>query len=492
MAKMTFFNKGDNLVVRLRFAPSPTGNLHIGTLRTALFNWLYAKAQKGVFILRIEDTDLQRSKSEYEDNIVEGLKWLGMSYEEGPAVGGEYGPYRQKERIVSGIYKKALDELLDKGYAYYCFCTESELNEEREAAKKANKPYVYSRKCYGLSKNEVAEKLKQNLAYTIRFKMPDEDILFQDIIRNDINFDCRLVSDFVIMKSDGSPSYNFACVVDDIDMKITHVVRGEDHISNMPKQLALFAAFGAMPPQYAHMPMILGADRSKLSKRHGATSVTEYRDQGFLPDAFINYLSLLGWSPKDEQELLSVSEIIEQFSLERISKAGAIFDVKKLTWMNGQYIRKMNKDTYFQFVWPFVDQDLKANLEENYSIESLKNLLFSVRDNLDLVSEISTYIKVYVDSDDVFREKVASFDFSDSDLQVIRLFYNYLKNVESLSVDSVEYGLTSILEQTGFGKGKVFRPLRIACTGEKSGPHVAEILSILGKEKLLRRLEIQL
>jgi nondiscriminating glutamyl-tRNA synthetase len=476
-------------LIRLRFAPSPTGNLHIGTLRTALFNWLFTKNQKGTFILRIEDTDLQRSKPEFEDNIKEGLSWLGLTGDEGVAEGGEFGPYRQTDRIKEGFYKRAMDELLEKKEAYYCFCTPADLDAERTAAKEAGHPYVYTRKCCSLTESDVQSKLTNGAAYTIRFKMPDtKDLLFQDIIRDDINFDCSLVSDFVIMKSDGSPSYNFACVVDDKDMKITHVVRGEDHISNMPKQLSLYKSFGVEAPKYAHMPMILGPDRSKLSKRHGATSVTEYRDQGFLKDAFINYLSLLGWSPEGEQEIFTVEEIISQFSLDRVSKSGAIFDVKKLTWMNGQYIRKYTPEALFELAWPFVNDDLKATLSSIYSNDELVKIVSSVKDNLDTLADISAYIEVYSHTTEQYSAKLANFEFSESDKTVIQHFSEFVKSTDSLTKESVDTALEDILEKTGLGKGKVFRPLRISASAEKSGPHVSELLAILGKDKLLSRL----
>ncbi|RAP37217.1 glutamate--tRNA ligase [Candidatus Marinamargulisbacteria bacterium SCGC AAA071-K20] len=478
-----------NTLIRLRFGPSPTGNLHIGTLRTALFNWLYTRSKLGKFILRIEDTDLLRSKPEYEQNIKEGLEWLGLNCDEGPEEAGDFGPYRQTDRIKEGYYKRALEELLEKKKAYYCFCTVSDLNGERESSKSAGKPYVYSRKCCALTPEDVKSRLSENIPYTLRFKMPENNsLLFKDIIRDDIKFDCTLVSDFVIMKSDGSPSYNFACVVDDKDMKITHVVRGEDHISNMPKQLAIFEALGSPAPEYAHMPMILGTDRSKLSKRHGATSVTEYRDQGFLKEAFINYLSLLGWSPNDEQEIFSLDEIISQFGLDRVSKSGAIFDIKKLTWMNGQYIRKCSPEDLFERAWPFVTDTLKSKLTTLYSAEDLVKIVNSVKDNLDTLADVSSYIEVYANTEDEYLDKLSNFEFSESDKSVILHFSDFLATSSDLNKVSVDQALDSILEKTGLGKGKVFRPLRIASSAEKSGPHVSELLAILGKEKLQNRL----
>jgi len=274
-------------MTRVRFAPSPTGNLHIGTLRTAIFAWLFAKQQKGSFILRIEDTDLQRSKPEYEDNIYEGLDWVKIVPDEGPKEGGEFGPYRQSERIERGLYQTYANQLLESGKAYYCFCTEEELKAERDAAIAGGKPYVYEGKYRDLSLEEAKKRVEAGDPYSIRFKLPkDGNLVYRDEIRGDISFDLALIGDFVILKSDGSPSYNFAVVIDDALMKITHVIRGEDHISNMPKQLCLFDAFGFEWPKFAHLPMILGPDKSKLSKRHGATSITDYRDEGFFTTSF--------------------------------------------------------------------------------------------------------------------------------------------------------------------------------------------------------------
>ena len=325
--------------IRVRFAPSPTGNLHIGTLRAALFNWLYAKSQGGTFILRIEDTDYERSESKYEQNILDGLDWLALNVDEGPIQGGDYGPYRQSERIDQQIYQQYAQKLLDKGLAYYCFLTPEDIQKEKESAIKSGIPYMHSRQSLEMTPDEVQKCLNEGKPYAIRFKMTqDRAITHHDEIRGSIEFDCSLLSDFVLIKSDGTPSYNFAVVVDDALMNISHVIRGEDHISNMPRQLAIYEALSFDIPIFAHLPMILGPDKSKLSKRHGATSVTEYKDRGFLKESILNYLALLGWSPKGEQEMMSFDDLCNQFTLDRVHKAGAVFDIQKLMWMNGQAI----------------------------------------------------------------------------------------------------------------------------------------------------------
>ena len=476
-------------MVRVRFAPSPTGNLHIGTLRTALFNWLFARHHKGVFILRIEDTDLQRSEAQYETNILEGLEWLGLTVDEGPNEGGDYGPYRQSERIEQGAYKKHCDALLEKGSAYYCFDTDEGLEAEREEAKAKGVPYKYSRRALQLSADEVKANLESGLPYTIRFKMPDEGTLvYKDLIRDDIEFDLSLVSDFVIMKSDGSPAYNFACVVDDVDMAITHVVRGEDHISNMTRQLALFKALEHEAPQFAHMPMILGPDKAKLSKRHGATSVTSYRDEGYIADAFFNFLTLLGWSPESEEEFFSKEELIEQFGLERVSKSNAVFDSTKLTWMNGQYLRKYSAETFEPAVAPYISEDVATRLSK-FDATQKQDALFSVITNMNLLSEINQYMDVYVCSEDEHAKMVSEIEFNESNRDVLSRFKTKVEALSKLTRDDVNTILDEILDETGLGKGKVFLPVRLALSGQKSGPNIGDFAHVLGRDNVVMRLQ---
>jgi nondiscriminating glutamyl-tRNA synthetase len=474
--------------MRLRIAPSPTGTLHIGTLRTTLFNWIFAKHHKGTLVLRIEDTDAERSKPEFEKNIIDGIDWMGLTPDEGPVQGGSYGPYRQSERMAEGLYLKYAQQLLDEKKAYYCFCSDADLDAERQEAELAKRPYIYSRKCIHLSLDEIQQKQAQGLKASIRFKMPDQQsITFADIIRGDITFDLTLISDFVIIKSDLSPSYNFAVVVDDWLMAISHVIRGEDHISNTPRQLAVFEAFGQKPPLYAHLPMILGPDKSKLSKRHGATSVTEYAAQGYLSTALFNYLVLLGWSSPDGQEILSKQAIIDVFSLERISKSGAVFDITKLKWMNGQYIRQLSPQDLTQTLLPFLNEELAAQVKHIDS-ETVAKMMASVQDNLDLLPDVNIYLPVYFMAEDRFKEAVKAFVFSEPDRQVIGLFCEALKGLTTpLTPQDIESFFNAILTQTGLGKGKVFKPIRIACTGMGSGPHLPHMLSLLGKELLIHR-----
>jgi nondiscriminating glutamyl-tRNA synthetase len=326
---------------RVRFAPSPTGPLHIGGARSALFNYLFAEHTGGDLVLRIEDTDLERSKREYEDEIIASLQWLGLSWSEGVGVGGENSPYRQTERL--DIYKKYAAELLEKGHAYYCFCTPEELEQEREDLLAGGEMVRYSGKCSRLTPAQVQEKLQAGIKPSIRFRAPQNKIyIVNDLVRGQVSFESDNTGDFIIVKSDGIPTYNFAVVIDDVLMGITHVVRAEEHLSNTPRQLMIYDALNFPRPEFAHISLILGSDRQKMSKRHGATSLIQYREMGYLPEAMFNFLALLGWSPEGEQEILPAADIIKGFTLHGIQKP-AVFDLDKLNWINQQYLKKLSR-----------------------------------------------------------------------------------------------------------------------------------------------------
>ncbi len=475
-------------MTRVRFAPSPTGNLHIGTLRTALFAWLYAKSTNGQFVLRIEDTDQERSEAHYETSILEGLDWMGLTIDEGPTTVGNYGPYRQSERMAAGRYQKMAQELLDKGQAYYCFDTPEELELERQAAINAKKPYVYSRNALTLSQAEVQDKLAAKKPYTIRFKMPDSGTLkYTDLIRGEVAFELNLIGDFVIMKSDGSPSYNFAVVVDDIGMAISHVVRGEDHISNMPRQLCLYDAFQQPWPAFAHMPMILGADKSKLSKRHGATNVIEYKQQGYLADALFNFLALLGWSPEGEAELLSRSAIKSQFSLDRISKSNAVFDTEKLNWMNGQYIRQLDQVSLMSECMPYVSSEVQEKLQLYTDVDQQKALV-SIQDNLETLVQVNEYLDVYIMTDDQFQSQLQTIKWQPTDRDVIKHLTDQFHHCDEWNSTSIIRIIDNTMSELSLGKGKVMKPLRLVTTAQSAGPYIVDILDVFGKEKTLQRL----
>ncbi|MBQ2763508.1 MAG: glutamate--tRNA ligase, partial [Firmicutes bacterium] len=328
---------------RLRFAPSPTGPLHIGGARSALFNYLLAKKHGGTFLVRVEDTDLERSSKESEENIKDSLRWLGMDWDEGIDVGGEHGPYRQMERL--DIYNAAVQKLLDEGKAYYCFCSEEELAKEKEEQQARGEMPKYSGKCRHLTKEQQQELLDKGIKPVIRFHVPEgETVVVDDQVRGEVTFETDGIGDFIIVKSDGIPVYNFAVVLDDVTMKITHVIRGEEHLSNTPRQLMLYDALGYEKPKFAHISLILGRDNegklTKMSKRHGSTSVVAYKEQGFLPEAIDNFLALLGWAPGGEEELFTLEQLTQEFSLDHVSKSPAVFDIEKLKWINGMYIRK--------------------------------------------------------------------------------------------------------------------------------------------------------
>ncbi|HXH04957.1 MAG TPA: glutamate--tRNA ligase, partial [Vicinamibacterales bacterium] len=325
---------------RVRFAPSPTGYLHVGGARTALFNWLFARKHGGVFILRIEDTDVERSSEEMVEGILEGLRWLGLRWDEGPGVGGPYGPYFQSGRLER--YREMAERLAAGGLAYYCYCTPEALRARREAAERQGGGWRYDRACLALSSEEIAERERAGRPRAIRFRVPAGRTVFRDLVHGEIAVDHETIEDFVILRSDGHPTYQLSVVVDDLDMRITHVIRGDDHISNTPKQILLYRAFGGEPPAFAHVPLILGPDRRRLSKRHGATSVMEYKRLGYLPEAMVNFLALLGWSPATGQEIFTRDELIAAFSLEGISSSQAIFNPEKLDWFNAQHIMRLD------------------------------------------------------------------------------------------------------------------------------------------------------
>ncbi len=387
--------------VRVRIAPSPSGNLHIGTARTALFNYLFAKKMGGKFILRIEDTDAERTSQEYIDNIFDSLKALGLNWDEGPDVGGPYGPYTQSKRF--DIYPKYVQQLLDSGFAYECFCTPEELEQEKEEATKAKKPYVYSKKCEHLTEEEKAKLRAEGRKPAIRFNIAkaqkafhDSSILkFNDLVKGELHMDTDLLGDFVIQKSNGAPTYNFAVVIDDALMKISHVIRGEDHISNTYKQILIFEALGFEVPRFGHLGMILAPDRSKLSKRHGATAVSDFVKQGYLTEALINFVALLGWSPSDGEEIKPVEEIAKDFRIDEISSSNSIFEYDKLRWMNSHYIKMLPMDKLKEMLKPYLTQ---YNLNELTDAQYTK-MVEITREPLTLLSDITDAVPYFFGKD---------------------------------------------------------------------------------------------
>jgi len=380
--------------VRVRFAPAPTGRLHVGGARTALFNYLFARGHKGAFILRVEDTDPARSSEEYYRSIIEALTWLGLEWDEGPDVDGKYGPYRQSQR--RDIYAEYLDGLKESGRAYECFCTPEELEERRRHARDAGAAPRYDGRCANLSPQERERLAGQGLKPCLRFRLDGgADLAFDDLVRGRVEIKAGDLDDFVVARPDGSPTYNFVCAVDDATMAISHVIRGEDHISNTPRQLAVYRALGFEPPTFAHLPLLLGPDKSRLSKRHGAKSVLEYRAEGYVPEAFVNFLALLGWSYGDERELFSLKELRKYFSLARVAKKGAVFDVDKLKWMNGVYLRKLSAEELFERAGPWLEEAGLASAEADEKTKLAKRALALEHEKIKTLSEAPDLIAFF-------------------------------------------------------------------------------------------------
>lgn len=460
--------------IRVRLAPSPTGFLHIGTARTGLFNFLFAKKNKGKFILRIENTDRERSKPEYEKDIIENLKWLGIQWDE--------GPFRQSDRPE--IYRSYLKKIIENGHAYYCFCSAEELEAIKQEQMSRGETPRYSGKCATLSKEEVQKRLSQGKAAVIRFRTAKKKIVFDDLIRGPVEFDSALFGDFVIAKDLNSPLYNFAVTIDDHEMQITHVIRGEDHISNTPKQILIQEVLGLTKPRYAHLPLIFGADRSKMSKRYGDVSVLEYRKQGYLPQALINFMALLGWNPGTDKEIFSMNDFIKEFSLEKVQKAGAIFNIQRLNFINGFYIRQKSLDELLDLSLPYLPQ-------VGESRSKLKEILSLYQERLKKLSELPDLIGFFFEEKlnypkDLLRWK----NMNDEEIKnVLNILENVLSQIKE--GDFTKEELEKILMEVvrGDDRGKLLWPLRVALTGQKASAGPFEIASVLGKEKTLARIK---
>jgi len=496
--------------IRTRFSPSPTGFLHIGNARTALFNFIFTRKHQGRVILRIEDTDKKRSTPGNEKVIFDSLKWLNIEWDEGPDGDGNYGPYRQSER--SKIYKKYLEKLLKEGRAYHCFCSIEDLEAHKQYAMSIGKPPVYSGKCAELPKETVDKHLKEGRESIVRFKTPAKNIAFKDLVKGEVETDTSLLGDFSIAKDLESPLYNFACAIDDFEMKITHVIRGDDHLSNTPKQMLIQEALGFPRPQYAHLPMILASDKSKLSKRHGAVGVLEYKKMGYLSEAMINFLAFLGWNPGTEREIFSLASLIKEFSLERVKKSGAVFNLKRLDYLNGFYIRqrpikKLTPDCLSYLIESKLIE--KTNEEE----KPLKTPEFKVRETGEIIDlpRIEKIISIYhqrlkkiseiSELTDFFFKKELKYEkellrWKDQKDQAVVETLDKLKEILSKIEDRDwdKENLEKILlkESQAIAKqdrGYLLWPLRLALTGKKASATPFEIGEILGKEKTLERIE---
>ena len=474
--------------VRVRFAPSPTGYLHIGGARTALFNWLFARKMGGKLILRIEDTDTERLKEDSVSQILTSLKWLGLNWDEGPEAGGECGPYYQSERRE--LYSKYAQQLLDEGKAYYCFCTPADLEAEREKQRAAKQPFRYARTCRELDPEVAKARAAAGEPYSVRIKIPTEgSITVHDLIHGDVTFNMDQFDDFVIVKSNGMPTYNFAVVVDDHLMGMTHVLRAEEHLSNTPKQLLIYEALGFEPPKFGHMPMILAPDRSKLSKRHGATSVEEFRAQGYLPEAIINYLTLLGWGPGDEREIFTLEETVKLFELEQMSKKAAVYDTKKLTWMNGQYLSELPLEKILPEAKTFFIKDglvTKEWLAENK--EYFAKLVDTVRVRVKTLQEVADASAYFFKDVEAYDEKGVAKHFKPEAAELLEKCIAALEADEVFDLTSTEAIYNKIAADNGLALGKVIHPTRLALTGRTVSPGMFDVMVLLGKEKTLARM----
>ena len=478
-----------DVAMRVRFAPSPTGPFHIGGARSALFNWLLARKTGGKLILRIEDTDLERSSRESEENIKNALKWLGIDWDEGIDIGGEYGPYRQTERLP--IYAEYTERLLASGKAYRCYCTDQELDAERQKLMAEGQTPRYLGKCRQLTAADEAALLAEGRKPTVRFRVPEnQDITFQDAVRGTVSFDSNGIGDYVIVKSDGIPVYNYAVVLDDALMKITHVVRAEEHLSNTPRQILLYQALGLPLPIFGHVSLILGKDRSKMSKRHGATSVEQYKALGYLPEALVNFLALLGWSPVGEQEIFSSAELIELFSLDHVAKNPAVFDIDKLNWINSQYLKRLDLDHLTDMALPHL---LEAGLIEAELTAERKawvtQVVGAVREYISFAAQIPEHAAVFF-QDEITMENDETADvLRDPDVpQVMEAFLNKLAAMDPVDGEQVQAALKAVGKELKLGGKKVFMPVRVALTGKMHGPELIALIPLLGVARTTARI----
>jgi nondiscriminating glutamyl-tRNA synthetase len=474
--------------VRVRFAPSPTGLLHIGNARTALFNCIFSRHYGGRFVLRIEDTDVERSTEESVDRILEDLHWLGLQWDEGPDRNGPYGPYRQSQRL--SLYRDNTERLLREEQAYKCFCSPERLEALRkEQISKGTMPR-YDGQCRSLTKEDISRMESSGGRPAIRFHVRKGAIPFEDLIHGKMNFESEGIGDFIIMRSDGMAAYNFACVIDDHLMEITHVIRGEDHLSNTPRQIQIYRALGWQPPEFAHHTLILGPDRSPLSKRHGSTTVSQYREEGFLPEALLNDLVLLGWTPPSGDEILSLDRMIKDFSIGAVSTSAPIFNRKKLEWLNSQYIRKQDDESLFRMLLPHLE---KTGLPvREIDLQYLSKVISILKENLVVLSQIGEYLGIFFDEKFHFEDDVRAVLLDPDNRKTLENILEVVKITLEMTEDGWRSLVSSMEERTGRkGKG-LLAPLRAAVTGKTKGPELARTLPLLGKERVIKRLEMAL
>jgi len=470
--------------VRVRFAPSPTGFLHVGGLRTALYNYLFARSQGGRFLLRIEDTDRSRFVPGAVDNLLETLAWAGLDFDEGPGVDGGQGPYVQSERLA--LYRKHAELLLEAGYAYTAFETPEELEELRRSQERSGAPILYDRRALRLAPDEVARKREQGVPFVIRLSVPrDRMVVVEDLIRGRVEFDAGQIDDQVLLKSDGYPTYHLANVVDDHLMGVSHIIRGEEWLPSTPKHVLLYELFGWSIPHFAHLPLLLNPDRSKLSKRQGDVAVEDYRAKGILPEALVNFVALLGWNPGTEQEIFSMEELIQQFSLERVGKSGAIFNIDKLRWMNAQHLRR-KPDAELVAV-------LRAQLQAaglgDYSETYLGAVVRLMRERAETADDLFLKARYFYEDPESYDPEALAKRWSADTPAQMRMVRNGLAAIEAFSHETIEAAVREAAAQCGVGAGKIIHPLRLAITGVPLGPGLFELMEALGKSICLRRID---
>ncbi len=478
-------------MIKTRFAPSPTGMLHVGNVRTALFAYLYARHTGGHFVLRIEDTDLDRSEAQYTEKLMDDLKWLGMDWDEGPIAGGPSGPYLQSERL--DIYKEYAEKLISEGRAYHCYCTPEEIDARKAELQAQGKPPHYDGKCLRLTAEQKRQFEQEGRKPVVRFRVYDEDFVFQDIVKGEVKFPQGMVGDFVILRGNGIPVYNYAVVVDDMLMEITHVLRADEHLSNTVRQLMIYKAFGAKPPEFAHMSLVMGPDGKKLSKRHGATSVEEFRQMGYLPEALANYLSLLGWSSPDGKEILSKEELIKLFDLDRLSPSPATFDTKKLDWMAKHYILNLPADRVYEMSLPYIRQTGLIDdeyLDKPENVKFLQGVVELTRGYCSHFSEIKNHVDYFLRDDYEIMPEAMEYLRKETAANVIRLFREAVAGLnKDLDEETFASIAESIMTKTGLKGKNLFMPLRAAMTGRTTGPEIYFLIPVIGNARTLQRLD---
>ena len=470
--------------IRVRFAPSPTGYLHVGGLRTALYNFLFARQQNGTFILRIEDTDRTRFVQGAMENLIETLQWAGLAFDEGPGKEGDVGPYIQSERL--SIYKEHVQKLLEGGKAYRCFCTPERLEEMRKQQEKLRIPPKYDRRCLKLSKQEIDEQLARGTAHVIRMKIPEASVVaFHDIIRENVEFATDRLDDQVLLKSDGYPTYHLANVVDDHLMKISHVIRGEEWLSSTPKHVLLYQYFGWEIPIFAHLPLLLNHDRSKLSKRQGDVAVEEYKAKGYLREGLINFVALLGWNPGDEREIFSMDELIKEFSLDRVGKSGAVFNVEKLAWINQQHVRQTDDAVLVTMVKPDLDNAGFQNVSDEY----VSKVIHLMKDRVTLARDFVNNATYFWRDPVTFDETAQKKSWTAESGHHLAVLLNMLEADNKFTTETIEASLRKVAETNNVSAGKIIHAVRLALTGIPVGPGLFELMVVLGRETTVRRLK---